>query len=274
MIKNFISLPGVSNTRELGGYPVGDTVIRKGVLIRSGNLVNAKPEAVLVLCDTYHLQTVIDFRSKDKRKNNPDAEIPGAKSISLPVVETMDYASMLKNPLHLPKLMAKKKDKKAILEASYEYGLLGPEMYLVFLLRNRGKKAFRDFFQILLLNDPAKGAILWHCDDGKDRAGIATMLFLSALGADRETILCDYLYTNECNAAVIEEVKKEYESFGISGEKLDAMIYASGGVFEKYMNHAIDTLNDRYGSIKGYLQTELGLKDEDFTILKEKYLAC
>lgn len=274
MIKNFISLPGVSNTRELGGYPVGDTVIRKGVLIRSGNLVNAKPEAVLVLRDTYHLQTVIDFRSKDKRKNNPDAEIPGAKSISLPVVETMDYASMLKNPLHLPKLMAKKKDKKAVWEASYEYGLLGPEMYLVFLLRNRGKKAFRDFFQILLLNDPAKGAILWHCDDGKDRAGIATMLFLSALGADRETILCDYLYTNECNAAVIEEVKKEYEYFGISGEKLDAMIYASGGVFEKYMNHAIDTLNDRYGSIKGYLQTELGLKDEDFTILKEKYLAC
>lgn len=274
MVKNFISLPGVSNTRELGGYPVGDTVIRKGVLIRSGNLVNAKPEAVLVLRDTYHLQTVIDFRSKDKRKNNPDAEIPGAKSISLPVVETMDYASMLKNPLHLPKLMAKKKDKKAVWEASYEYGLLGPEMYLVFLLRNRGKKAFRDFFQILLLNDPAKGAILWHCDDGKDRAGIATMLFLSALGADRETILCDYLYTNECNAAVIEEVKKEYESFGISGEKLDAMIYASGGVFEKYMNHAIDTLNDRYGSIKGYLQTELGLKDEDFTILKEKYLAC
>ena len=274
MVKNFISLPGVSNTRELGGYPVGDTVIRKGVLIRSGNLVNAKPEAVLVLCDTYHLQTVIDFRSKDKRKNNPDAEIPGAKSISLPVVETMDYASMLKNPLHLPKLMAKKKDKKAVVEASYEYGLLGPEMYLVFLLRNRGKKAFRDFFQILLLNDPAKGAILWHCDDGKDRAGIATMLFLSALGADRETILCDYLYTNECNAAVIEEVKKEYEYFGISGEKLDAMIYASGGVFEKYMNHAIDTLNDRYGSIKGYLQTELGLKDEDFTILKEKYLAC
>ena len=274
MVKNFISLPGVSNTRELGGYPVGDTAIRKGVLIRSGNLVNAKPGAVLVLRDTYHLQTVIDFRSKDKRKNNPDAEIPGAKSISLPVVETMDYASMLKNPLHLPKLMAKKKDKKAVLEASYEYGLLGPEMYLVFLLRDRGKKAFRDFFQILLLNDPAKGAILWHCDDGKDRAGIATMLFLSALGADRETILCDYLYTNECNAAVIEEVKKEYESFGISGEKLDAMIYASGGVFEKYMNHAIDTLNDRYGSIKGYLQTELGLKDEDFTILKEKYLAC
>ena len=274
MIKNFISLPGVSNTRELGGYPVGDTVIRKGVLIRSGNLVNAKPEAILVLRDTYHLQTVIDFRSKDKRKNNPDAEIPSAKSISLPVVETMDYASMLKNPLHLPKLMAKKKDKKAVLEASYEYGLLGPEMYLVFLLRNRGKKAFRDFFQILLLNDPAKGAILWHCDDGKDRAGIATMLFLSALGADRETILCDYLYTNECNAVVIEEVKKEYESFGLSGEKLDAMIYASGGVFEKYMNHAIDTLNDRYGSIKGYLQTELGLKDEDFTILKEKYLAC
>ena len=238
MVKNFISLPGVSNARELGGYPVGDSVIRKGVLIRSGNLVNAKPEAVLTLRETYHVQTVIDFRSKDKRKNN----------------------------------MTKKKDKKAVLEASYEYGLLGPEMYLVFLLRNRGKKAFRNFFRILLDSDPAKGAVLWHCDDGKDRAGIATMLFLSALGADRETILCDYLYTNECNAAVIEEVKKEYESFGISGDKLNAMIYASGGVFEQYMNHAIDTLIDRYGSVKGYLQAELRLTEEDFTQLKGKYL--
>ena len=272
MVKNFISLPGVSNARELGGYPVGDTVIKEGILIRSGNLVNANSETVLTLREKYHVQTVIDFRSKDKRKNCPDAEIPGAESIHLPVVETMDYASMLKNPLHLPKLMTRKKDKKAVLEASYEYGLLGPEMYLVFLFRNRGKKAFRNFFQILLLNDPAKGAVLWHCDDGKDRAGLATMLFLSALGADRETILCDYLYTNECNAAVIEEVKKEYESFGISGEKLDAMIYASGGVFEKYMNCALDTLDERYGSVKKYLQAELGLKDEDFTILKEKYL--
>lgn len=272
MVKNFIALPGVSNARELGGYPVKDAVIQDGVLIRSGNLVNAKPEAISILSENYHVQTVVDFRVRDKQKNFPDAAIPGAGSVFLPVVATSDYASMLKNPLQLTKLVSRKKDKKAVLEASYEYGLLGPEMYILFLTCKRGKKAYRGFFQTLLNHDPSKGAVLWHCDDGKDRAGIATMLLLSALGADRETILTDYLYTNECNADVIREVREEYESFGITGDKLNAMIYASGGVFEEYMNCAIDTLKERYGSVKGYLRTELNLKDEDFMLLSEKYL--
>ncbi len=46
MHNNEILLPGVSNARELGGYPVGDKYIKKGVLIRSGSLSEALPEAV------------------------------------------------------------------------------------------------------------------------------------------------------------------------------------------------------------------------------------
>ena len=53
-----------------------------------------------------------------------------------------------------------------------------------------------EFFRILLKTDPGRGAVLWHCVDGKDRAGLATMFLLSALGADKQTILEDYLMSN------------------------------------------------------------------------------
>ena len=270
-MNNTLILPGVSNARELGGYPVGGRCVRKGVLIRSGALAHAQSEAIQTLRETYHIQAVVDFRMRDKRSGAPDPEIPGVENTSLPVVEMEDYMARLggKDMSRLSQV----KDKKLIFEMAYEYGMLGPELYTVFLLGERGINAYRRFFEILLRTDPDKGAVLWHCDDGKDRAGIAAMLLLSALGADRETVLQDYLLTNESNAHVIEAIKREYASYNMPEDKLNAMIFASGGVFAYYLDHAFDALDAHYGGVTGYLQAALGLTDADLDALRKKYLA-
>ena len=144
-------------------------------------------------------------------------------------------------------------------------------MYIGFLLGERGKKAYREFFRILAEHDPEKGAVLWHCDDGKDMAGIAAMLLLSALGADRAVIIDDYLLTNESNAQKIETAKQKYSGKGMSESKLKAMIFVSGGVFAEYLDNAIDTLTRKYGSVTGYIREELGFSDSDIILLQEKY---
>ncbi|MBQ5519456.1 MAG: tyrosine-protein phosphatase, partial [Clostridiales bacterium] len=46
---------------------------------------------------------------------------------------------------------------------------------------------------------------------------------------------------------------------------------ASGGVFEHYMTHAMDTLENKYGCIRGYLTEELGLTEPDMEQLRERY---
>jgi protein-tyrosine phosphatase len=272
MQKNAIILPGIPNARELGGYPVGDKYIKNQVLIRSGSLSGASPEAVSILQDTYNLKHIVDFRMKDKSEKEPDPAISGVVYTSIPVMEIEDFFSGLSDSKIAGQYSSGSLNIESVYKMAFERGLLGPELYVRFLLGERGKKAYQSFFKILADHDPDEGAILWHCDDGKDRAGLAAMLLLSFLGADRDTIIADYLMTNESNAQKVEAARQKYGDRGLDGDTLEAMIFVSGGVFAKYIDHAIETLDQKYGSVTGYIREELGFSDSDKKEFREKFL--
>ena len=82
----------------------------------------------------------------------------------------------------------------------------------------------------------------------------------------------DYLLTNEFNAAILGAVRQKAAALQMPLEKRDALIFMSGCVAERYMGHALDTLNKRYGSVTGYLRDELGVGSAELDLLKEKYL--
>lgn len=48
------------------------------------------------------------------------------------------------------------------------------------------------------------GPQLFHCTEGKDRAGWTAAMLLSLVGVDRETVYADYLLTNDYSAERIE----------------------------------------------------------------------
>ena len=269
MLKQAIDLPGVGNARELGGYSAGDGQIKKGVLLRTAGLSGAAPEAIGKLQNEYHVRTVIDFRMTAELGDLPDPEIPDAQNIHLSVIEIEDY------PVDDPTLLEeynKGSDRMSLFELSYNAGMLGPAQYEFFLLGERGRKAYREFFRILLENDPDKGAVLWHCTDGKDRTGCAAMLLLSALGADRETIISDYMLTNEYNAGRIKAMQQKTAAYRMPQDKLDALMFMSGAVVEHYMTNAIDVLTEKYGSVEGYLRDELNVGNAELEELRNKYL--
>ena len=268
MLKNTIDLPGVSNSRELGAYPVGYKYIKKGVLLRTGGLNGAAPEALNILSEKYRVQTVVDFRMKAEQDRLPDPVVEGAENIAVSVIELEDYPDS--GPAFFEEFTKPNADRMKLFELAYSSGVIGCDTYDLFLLGERGKTAYRRFFRTLLEVDD--GAILWHCTDGKDRTGCAAMLLLSALGASRETIMEDYLLTNEFNAAILGAVQQKASALQMPPEKRDALIFMSGCVAERYMGHALDTLNKRYGSVTGYLRDELGVGAAELDLLKEKYL--
>ncbi len=269
MLKNEILLPGVHNSRELGGYPAGGRIVKKGVLIRTAELACATPEAKIKLSETYHVKYIVDFRMKSEVVKNPDPIIEGADNHNYPVVEIEDYFAMLGN-FDIPKdILSQPMDKSQLIEMAYERGLIGPQMYSMYLLGDRGIKAYKDFLRLLIEVDPEANAVLWHCTDGKDRAGLAAALLLAALGADMKTILDDYMLTNIYNAQKIDAIKSKYSD--CTQEKQDAMIFAGGGVIDSYLMNAFSSINKEFGSVEGYLIDGLGLSDSDLIELREKF---
>ena len=162
MLNNKIILPGVNNTRDLGGYPAGGKRVKKGVLIRSGTLNRAGPETVFLLSDRYRVRHIVDLRMGSVIAGAPDPEVPGADYHKLPVVEMEDYIAASGDTGEAEKFMSGGIDRQALFDMAYERGLLSPEMYVLFLLGERGKNAYRKFFNILLTNDPDKGAFDYH----------------------------------------------------------------------------------------------------------------
>ena len=271
MLKNEVKLDGVRNARELGGFPVGTKVVKKGVLIRTGTLAHAKEDAIQVLSEQYHLQVIIDLRMTGESRKAPDPEVPGAKNIHLPVVEFEDYITKLGDPELARQYMSQNMSREEMIEVAFRHGLIGPEVYPFFLMGENGKKAYHEFFQTLLASDPKNGAILWHCTDGKDRAGLASALLLAALGASKETILEDYLLTNEYHAQMLEKVRENLASAEINPERRNVMLFASGGAIENYMLRAFEGMEKEFGGINGYLGEALKLTKSDIGELRKKY---
>ena len=98
------------------------------------------------------------------------------------------------------------------------------------------------------------------------------MLVLTALGADRDTIMEDYLLTNEYNAELLEAVEDGLEDMLPSRELRDLALFGAGAVFERYMENALAAMVERCGSPEGYLRQELGLSDDELGRLRDAFL--
>lgn len=264
-----IGLKSIGNARELGGLPVGDKTVRHGVLLRTAGLATASEEDLAELQEVYGVAVVADFRMTYEREQNPDPELPGARNLFLPVFEMQDAPGFDPSMLdQLPTIMA---DRQSMLKFALETDALGPALYQAFVLSERGRMAYRGFFQALLAL-PEGRAALWHCTDGKDRTGIATMLLLTALGATRQTVVADYLLTNTYNAQAIAQAQAMLDRSPMDDRTKQQMLFGMGSVFEEYIRAAFDAIDDAYGSIDAYLKEALGVGESERADLRKKFL--
>ncbi len=119
--------------------------------------------------------------------------------------------------------------------------------------------------------DPASWPTNLHCTAGKDRAGWGSALTLLALGVPAETVMEDYLlsdeYRAEENAATIEQVRaavaavQGVEASAITNTDLEPII-ALLEVRPEYLQAALDTVETEFGGLDAYLADGLGLTAE------------
>ena len=136
------------------------------------------------------------------------------------------------------------------------------EVYDAFVRDPLARAAYRDLLTALATDDVPQ---LFHCTAGKDRTGWAAALLLEIAGVDRDTIMADYLLTNDVSSATRDKYLALIAEH-LGPEKV--AVYEPTMIVEaSYLQTAYDAVAELYGSIDGYLRDGLGLADQ--TIIRQ-----
>lgn len=257
------ALPGVVNVRDLGGIEVPSGTVRKGLLLRGGALDGASDEALSILSDRYHISKVFDFRTTIERRIAPDREVPGAQNIWLPAYDENSQSFLKRTlPQHAYRNLG-----PWLIEHACEPFVqdVAKHIYLDMVENEFTQIQYAGFLQNIIMT--GGGAVYWHCSQGKDRTGLGAAFLLSALGADRATVMHDYTLSSVFYA---EELSRYLPLVDTEAERtvLRTFISVNPAAFEA----ALDLIDERYGSMDAFLKGPLCLDSADLDILKERYL--
>ena len=271
--QQFLPVKGIVNARDLGGYEVaGGRHVITGKLIRAAHLADAT-DADIAYLDSLPVALVVDFRQEIEKNGKTDRDIPGAKYLSLPIDASGNMAANATEE-EKKKMSGKKKFdvKKVILFAAFndKAKTIAREMYPTLLFSPECQQQFARFLRLVV--ETENGTVLYHCTQGKDRTGIASALLLAALGADRETIVADFDATNQVYEKDVKKYSRRVWLWGGKEEEI-AVVKAFLGANTENFVKALDTIDQQYGSLEAYLKGPLGMTDEDFRLLRERYTA-
>ena len=259
--KQQIGITSIHNARQLGGYRIGDKQIKDGLLLRTARLSGLSEEDSTLLADRYRVQCIYDFRGQEESLTAPDV-IPGDSrymNLSISLDEGGDRSAFkADSEAEMIGMLLKYADNPMIQD-------LCAHMYDKILFEKSSQEVYRRFFADLVTVNPEDGAVLWHCTQGKDRAGCASALLLSALGAERELIMADFNLSKEYYDPYVATINIENET---QSHVINTLISVNPVVFEV----ALDKIDERYGSLRNYLTECIGVTPEMMEILRERYL--
>lgn len=236
------------------------------MFLRTGELCKLTPEGAKVLAEQYKVKNIIDFRMGAEREGAADQEVPGAENTWISVMELSDYGAEIQEVLRAA--VELKLDRTQAMLENAKVGFVA-HMHDGILLTERARRGYAQFFKILLGQE--KGAVLWHCSAGKDRAGLASALLLFALGADKETVMADYMLSSEAYRENAEFMAALAGDNNLDEEATRDVI-AMVSVFPEYLIRAFDSIKARYGSAHGYLNNALGVSDKAMERLRNRFL--
>lgn len=258
-----IGITSAHNARQLGGYQIGNKTIISDLLLRSGNLAELNKEDSARLADVYKLKRVYDFRSKEEMASAPDILPPNTTVLPLSVSFTLANDA---EEAHVK--IGSQEDIIRYLLAYAEHPELQAMcrgLYDNILLKASSQEVYRKFFIDLMEQNPEDGAILWHCTQGKDRAGCASALLLAALGADRELIMADFSLSKDYYDPMLQQIETKTEAQRLV---VSTLLSVNTSIFEA----TLDKIDKQYGSLQNYLKECLGVSDEMMLALRERYL--
>jgi protein-tyrosine phosphatase len=233
-----VSIPNFRDFAPAASNGIG---LKKGLIFRSGYPEKLKKKDIQIV-ESMQFNTIIDLRSENEQAKNPDL-LPARNKVSLPY----NFDESVR--IAIKPLLTKKNSEDVIislLDSLYKDMTDGMMLQV--------NKVFD------LLASPKAYPALIHCKGGKDRTGFICSILHLATGLHTNTIIDEYLLTNQYYLPRIAKVSRIIKVLSLGLMPVENFI-ASFAANEKYISSVIETINQEYGSIYHYLN-ECGVTEE------------
>ncbi|WP_344260720.1 tyrosine-protein phosphatase [Actinomadura napierensis] len=249
-----VTVDGAVNVRDIGGYTARDgRHVRYGAVYRSASLSKVTATGVAQL-QRLGLSASVDFRSQLEVGMSGADKLPAGVT---PVAANINAFSPTLLTM-VPELL------KAIL-AQDKPGEFMALSYRGFVHDPDSRKQFSAALKRIA---SAKGPVLYHCTEGKDRTGVMTAVLLTALGVDKTQVYGDYLRSNQeladQNAAELAQLEK----LGIDPALVEPFLT----VRASYLDSAFDQIKKDFGTFDAFLTKGLGIDAATRAALRKQLL--
>ncbi|MBF0552365.1 MAG: tyrosine-protein phosphatase [Deltaproteobacteria bacterium] len=221
-----VSLQGATNFRDLGGYSTKDgRTTQWGVCFRSDALNRLTSDDMAYLKNS-GLGLAVDLRM--------DTEVTAADGADVPAI-TGDMAYLRRPILY---------DAADLHNRISEGGQGFTEADLIQLYRqfvDEYAEAYAQVFDDLAEHGPG---MVVHCTAGKDRSGVAAALVLMAVNVPDETIIADYLLTDQYYAPSVAPPYKRLDP-----TRIQPLLKSPPNAMQQTLNY----IRTNYGGVDEYL---------------------
>lgn len=241
-----VVMDSVQNFRDLGGYASGKNKkeIRWGKVFRSGKIGTLSARDTTRLNDL-GIKTIVDLRSEEESAASPVCYTK-ANIIHIPITTRK-----------LPEILTR------IEEGRVRKGdgiVFMQDLYIQYVEEKKEQFAKA----LAIFEDKDNYPITFSCSLGKDQVGFLAALLLAALDIPEETILNDYLATNDY--LDLSLFNPRGQGLNLDAQETLTVILSANSTF---LDLALQKIKKDYGSIKEYLTEELHISEKQQNKLKE-----
>jgi protein-tyrosine phosphatase len=258
-----LGVTSLPNLRDLGGYKTSDSSsIRHSILYRSSQL-NHISAADMQKLAALKWKNDFDLRTVRERESKPDELPSGVRNVSLDMLADASEEGWVKlgDLLNDPKRVS-----KVAGGGTAEAVTTMKQIYCDMVTLPSSKTALKQLYTTLAQSGSTPAVL--HCSSGKDRTGWATAALLSILGVPKETIIKDFVRSNDyilpMNKKVIDDFIKAGGEPGIP----PAII----GVKAEYLEASFKEVQRIYGSMERYFSEGLSIDAAKQKALRDNLL--
>lgn len=266
-----LSIDGVINFRDLGGYQTANgEQVQWGKAYRSAQLDRLTEQGVEQMTGL-GIKTVIDLRFEEETMRYPTVRsaFPEARIITWQdesqdqelVQQSADMRFSWRDSL-----------------ASNDPAKVREAMRVNYPKKLYSHRAIYRKMLLRLIDDAAP--LVFHCAAGKDRTGVAAALILSLLGVPNDTIIEDYLLTQQeigkltqtwlAGGATDNENYQDFQSKLASHDPAVVAPIFTADI--SYITTLLDYVDEQYGSFEQYTLSKLELNAEQIGALRTQLL--